>query len=167
MRDNFLSCFGLKTYKNGDIICLIIALIFAVLITSSLNGSSLFSLAFAIGVVSVFEIDKFLAEEKNKDSILIAKVIGIWITFSAVSFGAIKHHLIYPLFISGVLALFTFLLFTIWRPSTIGWIDKNIKGGLGVVLAEVLAGFAGGILGLMILSILTFKESLLVKIFLS
>ena len=34
-----------------------------------------------------------------------------------------------------------FRLFDIWKPWPIGWADKKVKGGLGVMLDDVLAGF--------------------------
>ena len=44
-----------------------------------------------------------------------------------------------------------FRLFDIWKPSTIGWIDREVKGGMGVMLDDVLAGIAGGLLSVVIL----------------
>jgi len=159
MREKFLTCFGLNRFKYSQIICVGVATLVGLGVIFLLNASSLFTLAFALGVIGVFEINKFLDDSGQKEDILIGKVVGVWISLSAVIFGAIKHNLPYPLIIAGVLSFGLFLLFTIWRPSTISWIDRNLKGGLGVILSEVVAGFAGGILGLLILSILTFNES--------
>jgi len=44
-----------------------------------------------------------------------------------------------------------FRLFDIWKPSTIGWIDREVKGGLGVMMDDVLAGIAGGFLSVIML----------------
>ncbi|MBB3167048.1 phosphatidylglycerophosphatase A family protein [Simiduia aestuariiviva] len=33
-----------------------------------------------------------------------------------------------------------FRLFDIWKPWPIGWVDRRVKGGLGVMLDDVLAG---------------------------
>jgi phosphatidylglycerophosphatase A len=33
-----------------------------------------------------------------------------------------------------------FRLFDIWKPFPVGWADRNVKGGLGVMLDDVLAG---------------------------
>ncbi len=42
-----------------------------------------------------------------------------------------------------VLAGFTaFRLFDIWKPWPIGWVDRRLRGGLGIMLDDVLAGFA-------------------------
>jgi phosphatidylglycerophosphatase A len=45
----------------------------------------------------------------------------------------------------------TFRLFDIWKPSTIGTIDRKVKGGLGVMGDDILAGIAGGLLTTVIL----------------
>ena len=45
----------------------------------------------------------------------------------------------------------SFRLFDIWKPSTIGVIDRKVKGGLGVMGDDILAGFAGGFLTVVIL----------------
>lgn len=44
----------------------------------------------------------------------------------------------------GYLLAFTlFRLFDIWKPFPIGWLDANVKGGLGVMLDDLLAaGYA-------------------------
>ena len=40
-----------------------------------------------------------------------------------------------------VLAFILFRIFDITKPYPISYIDKNIKGGLGIVLDDVVAGF--------------------------
>jgi phosphatidylglycerophosphatase A len=35
-----------------------------------------------------------------------------------------------------------FRLFDIWKPWPIKWIDKNISGGLGIMLDDIAAGVA-------------------------
>lgn len=35
-----------------------------------------------------------------------------------------------------------FRLFDIWKPGPIGWVDRRLHGGLGIMLDDVLAGFA-------------------------
>ncbi len=45
------------------------------------------------------------------------------------------------------LAFALFRLFDIWKPFPIGWLDARVKGGLGVMLDDVLAAvFAIGVL---------------------
>ena len=48
-----------------------------------------------------------------------------------------------------LLSFIYFRLFDIYKPSLIGRIDREVKGGYGVVLDDVLAGFFAGLLTLM------------------
>ncbi len=41
---------------------------------------------------------------------------------------------------SFVLGFLLFRLFDIWKPFPISWMDKNIKGGVGVVADDLVAG---------------------------
>lgn len=43
-----------------------------------------------------------------------------------------------PLWWAAAFALFR--LFDIWKPFPVGWADRSVKGGLGVMLDDVLAG---------------------------
>jgi phosphatidylglycerophosphatase A len=43
-----------------------------------------------------------------------------------------------------------FRLFDIWKPWPVSWADQKIKGGLGIMLDDVLAG----LMGLAVLSLL-------------
>ena len=51
-----------------------------------------------------------------------------------------------------ILALVFFRIFDIWKPSIIGRIDRSVKGGLGVMLDDVIAGAIAGICVLGIIS---------------
>lgn len=56
--------------------------------------------------------------------------VGFWITLTAV-----------PLGWEGVLAGFVlFRLFDILKPWPIGWLDRHLEGGLGIMLDDLLAG---------------------------
>ena len=39
-----------------------------------------------------------------------------------------------------------FRLFDVWKPWPISWLDRKVKGGLGVMLDDVLAGFFAAII---------------------
>jgi len=56
--------------------------------------------------------------------------VGLWVTFIALPEGWIW------VFIGFVL----FRLFDIWKPWPIGWADKQVSGGLGIMLDDLLAG---------------------------
>lgn len=54
------------------------------------------------------------------------------------------------------LAFFLFRIFDVWKPSLIGRIDREVKGGLGVVGDDALAGVMAGISGLIVLQAIDF-----------
>ena len=63
------------------------------------------------------------------------------------------HHI--PALSQFILSVVLFRVFDIYKPSIIGRIDKNVKGGLGVmgddIAAGVVAGVASGVVyGLML-----------------
>lgn len=39
-----------------------------------------------------------------------------------------------------------FRLLDISKPWPVGWADKNVKGGLGIMLDDILAGIIGGVI---------------------
>ena len=41
-----------------------------------------------------------------------------------------------------LLGFLLFRLFDIWKPWPIGWVDKNVHGGFGVMLDDILAALA-------------------------
>lgn len=67
---------------------------------------------------------------EDAQQIVADEVAGVWI---ALSFAPVDL-----LWIVGVVVAFRVL--DILKPGPIGWLDKNVKGGLGVMLDDVLAG---------------------------
>jgi len=114
---------------------------------------TLFMLALAITVMGIFEINKYGKETKmnNQQHIVIDKAAGMWLSLMiAIS---TTESMSYP-YVEALAILFSFAafrLFDIWKPSTIGWINREVKGGLGVMMDDVLAGIAGGLLTAVIL----------------
>tara|TARA_B100000767_G_C19645917_1_gene484588 strand:+ start:456 stop:938 length:483 start_codon:yes stop_codon:yes gene_type:complete len=45
-------------------------------------------------------------------------------------------------FYNWLMAFLLFRLFDIWKPWPINFIDKEVKGGLGIMLDDIFAGFA-------------------------
>ena len=77
------------------------------------------------------------SDAKDHSAIVIDEVAGMLVALSFVS-----HEII--------IFLWTFLLFRlfdIWKPWPISLADKNVEGGLGILLDDLIAGlFAGGII---------------------
>ena len=129
------------------------ALPVGILILYTLGMETLFLLTLAITVIGIFEINKYEEHTGIHDQqhIVIDEAAGIWLTLMIALSTA--ETLTYPYVeIFAILSSFaTFRLFDIWKPSTIGWIDREIKGGLGVMMDDILAGIAGGLLSVLIL----------------
>ncbi|MDQ7083725.1 MAG: phosphatidylglycerophosphatase A [Sulfurovum sp.] len=123
------------------------------LILYYLGLESLFVATLAITVIGIFEINKYEKETGTHDlqHIVIDEASGMWISLMIAYSMAITLSYPYAELLAIVFSFATFRLFDIWKPSTIGWIDRELKGGLGVMLDDVLAGFAGGLLSVVLL----------------
>ena len=81
----------------------------------------------------------------NKDhkSIVIDEMAGIWLAMIPVIYIASSQ---YERTLYAVLTLIFFRLFDILKPYPISYVDKNFKGGFGIVLDDLIAGVFAGIL---------------------
>ncbi len=97
---------------------------------------------FFIGVWASNNVEKS-SERKDPGFIVIDEVVGQWIAMFPLSFLFIFHKQDFTCFnfasISTV-AFITFRIFDIWKPWPIKYVDKNITGGLGIMLDDVIAG---------------------------
>jgi phosphatidylglycerophosphatase A len=118
-----------------------------------LGMETLFMLTFAITVIGIFEINKYekLTGMHDQQHIVIDEAAGMWLSLMIAYSTAITMHYPYAELLSILFSFAAFRLFDIWKPSTIGWIDREVKGGLGVMLDDVIAGIAGGLLSVVIL----------------
>ncbi|MGG2409242.1 phosphatidylglycerophosphatase A family protein [Helicobacter pylori] len=127
----------------GSLVALLLGL--PVLIFSA---NTLFLAAILIGLIAIAQIDKEEAESKIHDSsyIVIDELVGMWLAMA-----------ISGLSLAGVVLSFIFFrIYDITKPSLIGKIDKEIKGGLGVVADDALAGVLAGLSVLLVINILGF-----------
>lgn len=114
---------------------------------------TLFMLTLAVTIIGVLEINK---DEKatgihDPDYIVIDEAAGMWLSLMIAVSTANTMSYPYAVTMAVILSFAAFLLFDTWKPSTIGWIDRELKGGLGVMLDDVLSGIAGGFLTVVIL----------------
>ena len=118
-----------------------VALILGVLLLQTIHVSTLFLLAILISVIAVKQINIYEEEVKEHDGkeIVIDELAGMWIALSIC--GINDSNII----IMSILAFVYFRIFDIWKPSIIGRIDKNVKGGWGVMGDDLVAGIAAGI----------------------
>ncbi len=112
------------------------------------SANTLFLAAVLIGLIAITQIDKEEEESKIHDSsyIVIDELVGMWLAMA-----------ISGLSLAGVILSFIFFrIYDITKPSLIGKIDKEIKGGLGVVADDALAGVLAGLSVLLAINILGF-----------
>ena len=118
-----------------------VSLIIGLFLLEFLHPSTLFLLALLITVIAIKQIDIYEKEVGMHDGkeIVIDELAGMWITLSIC--GINSSNILYM----APIAFIFFRLFDIWKPSFIGKIDRDVKGGLGVMGDDVLAGIAAGI----------------------
>ena len=152
-RDLFIQCLGLGRSSHPLAAVMIVAALVGAGLSFSLGARSLFTLAFALFFIGIFEVNK--AEERgvphDDPSIVLDEAVGVWIAQVVALTGSLSLSLPYAPWIALFLSPVLFALFRLWRPSTIGWIHRNLQGGLGVMLDDLLCGLAAGILNLLIL----------------
>ncbi|WQY80401.1 phosphatidylglycerophosphatase A [Helicobacter pylori] len=127
----------------GSLVALLLGL--PVLIFSA---NTLFLGAVFVGLIAITQIDKEEEETKRHDSsyIVIDELVGMWLAMA-----------ISGLSLAGVVLSFIFFrVYDITKPSLIGKIDKEVKGGLGVVADDALAGVLAGLSALLVIHILGF-----------
>jgi phosphatidylglycerophosphatase A len=118
-----------------------VSLIIGLFLLEFLHVSTLFLLSLLITVIAIKQIDIYEKEVGMHDGkeIVIDELAGMWIALSIC--GINSDNMV----IMAILAFAFFRLFDIWKPSFIGKIDRDVKGGLGVMGDDVLAGIAAGI----------------------
>lgn len=112
------------------------------------SANTLFLGAIFVGLIAITQIDKEEEESKRHDSsyIVIDELVGMWLAMA-----------ISGLSLAGVVLSFIFFrIYDITKPSLIGTIDKEVKGGLGVVADDALAGVLAGLSVLLVISVLGF-----------
>ncbi len=129
------------------------ALIVGLLILQFLPMQTFFMLTLVITIIGIFEINKYekLTNSHDDKSIVIDEVSGMWITLMFALPTAQTISFPYAYDIAVLTSFGAFRLFDIWKPSLIGLIDRKVKGGLGVMGDDVLAGVAGGMLTVLVL----------------
>ena len=118
-----------------------------------LGMESLFMLTLTITLIGIFEINKYEKATGIHDhqQIVIDEAAGMWLSLMIAYSTAVTLYYPYVEILAIIFSFAAFRLFDIWKPSTIGWIDRELKGGMGVMLDDVLAGIAGGLLSALIL----------------
>lgn len=151
MRELFLTLFysGKSPFASGTIGSIVAFIIGLPIVYFS--AETIFLLAVLIGVIAIKQIDIY---EKNggihdDKSIVIDELVGMWLAMGIVGGKGFD-----------VIEMFgTFILFRIYditKPSIIGKIDREVKGGLGVVGDDALAGIIAGLSALLVIKIVQY-----------
>lgn len=72
----------------------------------------------------------------DSPGIVFDEIVGLLISYIAMPSGWVWI----------IIGFFLFRLFDIWKPFPISWLDKNIGGGMGIMLDDVLAGVYAALL---------------------
>lgn len=118
-----------------------VSLLLGLILLEFLHVSTLFLLSILVTIVAIKEINKYEKESGVHDSseIVIDELAGMWITLAICGINSENAYILAPL------AFIYFRIFDIWKPSIIGRIDRDVKGGLGVMGDDIVAGVFAGI----------------------
>jgi phosphatidylglycerophosphatase A len=140
MRRLFLTFFysGLSPWAPGTAGSIVAAFVGALLM-HYLPLNTFFLLTILLSIIGVRETNIYEKQTGTHDdkSIVIDEVVGLWLAFVIAQ--ATDNWILIGL------CFVYFRIFDIWKPSLIGRIDRNVKGGLGVIGDDLLAGVLAGI----------------------
>ena len=141
---------GLSPKAPGTVGTLV-SLPLGMLILIYFDAQTLFLATALISVIAIKSINKYELETGSHDDkkIVIDELAGMWFALSiapAITIGFEDITVLENGFLIQVVLSFTlFRYFDIAKPSIIGRIDREVKGGLGVMGDDIIAGFAAGI----------------------
>jgi len=118
-----------------------------------LGMETLFLLTVVITIIGVFEINKYekITGLHDQQEIVIDEAAGMWLSLMIAMSATTSLGYAYAEVLAIIFSFASFRLFDIWKPSTIGKIDRDVGGGLGVMGDDILAGVAGGLLSAIVL----------------
>ncbi|MCF6340542.1 MAG: phosphatidylglycerophosphatase A [Sulfurimonas sp.] len=142
---------GLSPKAPGTVGTLV-SLPLGMLILIYLDAQTLFLATILISIIAIKEINKYEKRTGIHDDkrIVIDELAGMWFALSvapaiSVNLGEVGD-LQNGFLVQCVLSFALFRYFDIAKPSIIGRIDREAKGGIGVMGDDIIAGFAAGIL---------------------
>jgi len=129
----------------------LVSLPLGMLILIYFDVQTLFLLTVLISIIAIKSINKYEELTKTHDDkrIVIDELAGIWFALSiAPAVGVATNdiaNLSNGFLIQSLLSFALFRYFDISKPSIIGRIDEKVKGGIGVMGDDIIAGIAAGI----------------------
>lgn len=97
---------------------------------------------FFVGIWASDKVEKS-AQKKDPGFIVVDEVVGQWIALLPLPF---LYKILYPdsfylyFAIIAAVAFIAFRIFDIWKPWPVNYADKNVSGGYGIMLDDVIAG---------------------------
>ena len=129
----------------------LVSLPLGMLILIYFDETTLFLAATLISIIAIKVINEYEEKSGTHDNqkIVIDELAGIWFALSVAPATTIAMSELFDwhngFFIQSLLSFVLFRYFDITKPSIIGRIDREAKGGIGVMGDDIIAGFAAGI----------------------
>ncbi len=141
-----------------------VSLLLGIVILTYMDTTTLFLGAILATVVGYKLVNEYEAKGGIHDNkhIVIDELAGMWISMSiaitplvSIPMQAYSDYMSYwSLWLALAISFATFRYFDIAKPSIIGRLDRDAKGGIGVMGDDVVAGFAAGILTALIMKLI-------------
>jgi phosphatidylglycerophosphatase A len=114
------------------------------------GGMGLLGSSIIVLVIGILACADHVRETGRQDpsECVIDELAGQWLAcaFCVLPLGGLVPPATHISLVSFALAFVLFRLFDIWKPGPVGWADKNLKGGLGVMTDDMIAGLMAGVL---------------------
>lgn len=134
----------------------LVSLPLGMLILIYFDAQTLFLATLLITIIAIKEINRYEERSGIHDDkrIVIDELAGMWFALSVAPAISINFTEITELqngfLIQSLLSFALFRYFDIKKPSIIGRLDREAKGGVGVMGDDIVAGFVAGILSALI-----------------
>ena len=134
----------------------IVSLPLGMLVLVYFGAETLFMATVLITAIAIKEINRYEKASGIHDDkrIVIDELAGMWFALSVAPAISINlsdiSNFENGFLIQSVLSFFLFRYFDITKPSIIGKLDREAKGGVGVMADDIVAGFTAGILSAVI-----------------
>ncbi|MCK9455112.1 phosphatidylglycerophosphatase A [Sulfurimonas sp.] len=142
---------GLSPKAPGTVGTLL-SLPLGMLILIYFDAQTLFLATILISVIAIKEINKYEKKSGIHDDkrIVIDELAGMWFALSVAPAISVNLSEVTDLqngfLVQSLLSFLLFRYFDIAKPSIIGRLDREAKGGVGVMADDIVAGFVAGIL---------------------
>lgn len=145
------SCFGIGYFgvAPGTVMSAVAVPLAILIALYGGGGMGILASSIIVLVIGILACADHVRETGREDpsECVIDELAGQWFacSFCLLSFGGLlpaEQRISLPAF---GLAFVLFRLFDIWKPWPVGWADQNLKGGLGVMTDDMIAGGMAGV----------------------